>query len=157
MPAPLLLAAVAVRTTLVLIVLVLGVRLLTGRHTTGDLNMHDIVTLLMVANAVQNAMTEAKGDLTIALASSAALLVFGWGLAVVMAKWPPVEERLLGSPVVIVRNARPLSGAMRREGVTQEELGAAIRERGLRDVGQVKLAILEADGSISVIPKTGQE
>ncbi len=152
--AALFLVAMAARTAIVLVVLIVGVRVLTGRHAIGDLNTRDILTLLMMANAVQNAMTKGDGRLTVALAASGTLLLLDWGLGVTLVARPSLERRLFGTPVVVVQDARMLQPALRREGLTEEDVRAAMRKRGIGDLRQVRLALLEQDGSISVIPKS---
>jgi uncharacterized membrane protein YcaP (DUF421 family) len=146
------LAAIAVRTMIVLIVLVIGLRL-TGKRRAGELNQPDLILVLVLANAVQNAMTNGDGRLTVALVSAGTLIACGWIFAWLVRINPSVHQRLNGSPTVVVENGRALRQNLRREGVTREELLQAVREKGLADLADVRLAILEPDGTISIIPQ----
>jgi uncharacterized membrane protein YcaP (DUF421 family) len=146
------LAAVAVRTAIVLVVLAVGLRI-TGRRQAGELNLHDLLLVLILANAVQNAMTRGDGRLSVALVSSATLIVLGLLFARLQSRHPSVEEWGEGAPTVIVEDGRAIRRNMRREGVTEEDLRAAVRDQGVADLAGVKLAVLESNGSISVVPR----
>lgn len=146
------LAAIAARTMIVLIVLVIGLRV-TGKRQAGELNLPDLILVLVLANAVQNAMTNGDGRLPVALVSAGTLIACGWIFAWLVRINPTVHQRLTGSPTVVVENGRALRQNLRREGVTQEELMQSFREKGLADLADVRLAILEPDGTISIIPQ----
>ncbi len=152
MSEPALLAAVAARTFIVFVVLVVGLRL-AGKRQTGELNTHDVVFILMVANAVQNAMTKGDGRLTVALVSAGTLMAAGVLHAAVLCRLPWLQPWAVGMPTVVVENGRAFRRSMRREGLTDHELMAAIRGQGLAGIRDVRLALLEMDGSISVIPR----
>jgi uncharacterized membrane protein YcaP (DUF421 family) len=149
---PGLLAAVAVRTALVFAFLVAGLRL-TGRRQAGELNLRDLLLVLVLANSVQNAMTQGDGRLTVALVSSGTLLLLGTLFAALQSRHPCWERWVVGVPTVLVEDGRARRRSMRREGVSQNDLLAAVREQGLADLSGVRLAVLEVDGSISVIPR----
>ncbi len=146
------LAAIAVRTAIVFVALVIGFRI-TGRRQTGELNLHDLLLVLILANAVQNAMTKGDGRLTVALASSGTLLLLGTLLAAWQCRHPSWERQVVGAPTVLVEAGRLIGRNLRREGVTECDLMAAVRDQGVADLAGVRLAVLEADGSISVIPR----
>jgi uncharacterized membrane protein YcaP (DUF421 family) len=147
-----LLAAVAVRTAIVLLLLVIALRL-TGKGQAGEMQTHDLVTVLVAANAVQNAMTQGDGRLSVALVSAGTMIFVGWLFATVMGRKPLWRRALVGVPTVIVEDGRVRRRDLRREGITRDELRAAIRDRGLIDPADVRLAVLEVDGTISVIPR----
>lgn len=148
------LAAVALRTAMVFVVLVIGVRK-TGKRQTGEMNLHDLVLVLVLANAVQNAMTQGDARLSVALVSSGTLLVLGWIYELLVATRQTCQPWLAGVPTVIAERGHLLRGAMWQEGVTERELMAAVRDQGLMELAQVRLAVLEIDGSISVVPQEG--
>lgn len=147
----LLLTAVVARTVIVFVALTIGLRL-TGKRQTGELTTNDLVVVLMTANAVQNSMTFGIGRLSIALASSTTLIVLSWLLAVLVERRPAWHAHLSGVPVVLVHDGQIIDSNMRGEGVLADTLMAAVRDVGIKDLGAVRLAILEADGAISVIP-----
>src|SRR5437588_12555242 len=100
-----LLAAVAVRTAIVLGFLVLLLRL-TGKRQAGEMRTHDLVTVLVAANAVQNAMTRGDGRLGVALVSAGTMIFLGWAFATVMGRWPEGRRPFVGAPTVIVEDGR---------------------------------------------------
>lgn len=147
------LAEIALRTAIVFVLLVVGMRG-TGKRQAGEMNVHDLLLVLIIANAVQNAMTKGNGHLAVALVSAGTLLAFGWWAATILARNPHWHAGLVGAPTVLVEEGRPLRANLDREGVTEDELMAAVRDQGLPNVSDVRLAILEIDGSISVVPRT---
>jgi len=98
-------------------------------------------------------MTKGDGRLLVALVSSGTLLLLGTLFAALQCRYPTCERWVAGVPTVLVENGRVLRRHLRREGVTEGELMGAVREQGLADLAGVKLAVLENDGSISVIPR----
>jgi uncharacterized membrane protein YcaP (DUF421 family) len=146
------LAAIAVRTAIVFVVLVVGLRV-TGRRQAGELNVHDLLLVLIAANAVQNAMTRGDGHLLVALVSSGTLLLVGSLFAALQSRFPFWERQVVGVPTVLVESGRLIGRNLRREGLSEGELLAAVRDQGLADLAGVRLAVLETDGSISVIPR----
>ncbi len=146
------LAATAARTAVVLLVLLVGLRV-TGKRQAGEGNLSDLLLALMIANAVQNGMTRGSGSLGVALVSAGTLLALAWLVAGVLSRRPDWEWWAVGGPTVLVEDGRVVRRRAHREGVTDQELMAAVRDQGLAGVDGVKLAVLEPDGSISVIPR----
>ena len=145
------LLALCVRTAIVLAVLIVCVRVF-GKRLTGELRTIDILVVLVAANAVQNSMTLSDGHLTVSLVASGTLLVLGRLVVALTRRRGWIERRLGGSPVVLVSRGRVQEARLRREGVTMEDLLGAMRQIGLTDVADVRLAVLEATGGISVVP-----
>jgi uncharacterized membrane protein YcaP (DUF421 family) len=152
LPLPLLLPAVAVRTLIVLLALVVGIRIF-GKRDLGGMNLVDLLLVLLLGNAVQNAMTYGSGQLAVGLVSAAALLVADRLLGILFVRQPWVERTLLGGPTIIAHHGRLDAWAMRREGVSEAEVLTAVRAMGLERLNQVRLAVLEQDGSISIVPE----
>ncbi len=149
-------AVQATKSAIVVMALLVGFRLF-GKRETGQLNVYDLAMLFALANAVQNAMTAGKGELSIGLAASTAVVATGWALSRLLFRRPSVERWVVGSPTIIVHDGHVLRDRMRRERVSDDELQAAVREFGLDDVGAVDLAVLEVDGSISIVPRKGSQ
>lgn len=152
LPLPLLLPAVAVRTLIVLLALVVGIRIF-GRRDLGGMNLVDLLLVLLLGNAVQNAMTYGSGDLGVGLVSAAILLIADRLLGILFVRQPWVERALLGGPTIVVDHGQLQTWAMRREGVSENEVLTAVRAMGLERLNQVRLAVLEQDGSISIVPE----
>lgn len=146
------LTTLAARTAIVLVVLVIGIRLF-GKRELGGMNVYDLVLVMALANAVQNAMTRGSGLLTAGLVTSGTLLLLGWLVSRLVTSRPDLEKRLVGSPTILVQDGQLVEPNLRHEGVSLDEIMAAVREYGLADLAQVKLAVLERDGSLSVVPR----
>lgn len=151
LPLPLFAAAMAVRTAIVVLFLVAGIRIL-GKREVGGLNIIDLVMVLLLGNAIQNAITSGSGSLAVGLVSAGVLLVLDRSLGIVFVRRPWLQQRLFGDPTVLATDGRLDRRAMRHEGVDEDDVLAAMRDLGLDDLSKVRLAVLEADGTISIIP-----
>jgi uncharacterized membrane protein YcaP (DUF421 family) len=67
-------------------------------------------------------------------------------------RWPRLRRLVEGSPTLLVLHGEVIANHLRREGLDEEMLKAALREHGVTDLSQVEMAVLEIDGSISVVP-----
>jgi uncharacterized membrane protein YcaP (DUF421 family) len=143
---------IAGKTAVIYVFLVVGLRLF-GKRELGQLSLYDLVLVIILGNAVQNAMINNDNTLGGGLVAATVLLSLNWGLNRVIARSRRGERILVGDPVLIVHDGQPLKQRMAREGITQDQLDAALREHGIGDVSDVHVAILESDGSISVIPR----
>jgi uncharacterized membrane protein YcaP (DUF421 family) len=140
------------KSVIVLVVLVAGFRLF-GKREAAQLNVYDLAMLMALANAVQNAMTGGLGNLPIGLATSATVIVAAWALSKAFRRDPGLEERFVGTPTLLVQDGHVLRRHLRRQRVTLDELAAACRAHGVEGPSQCRLAVLEVDGSISIIRK----
>lgn len=142
---------IVLRTTIVYAVILVGLRL-SGKREIGQITVFDLVVLLLLANAVQNAMV--GPDTSVAGGVVAAFVLLAWSAIVVRARlrWPTLRRVLEGSPTLLVLHGRPLPEHLRHEGLDEETLEAALREHGISQLRDVEMAVLEVDGSISVVP-----
>ncbi len=152
LPPVLFVLSAAARTAIVVLALFLILRVF-GRRDVGEMNLVDVVTILLVGNAVQNAMTYGSGNLGVGIASATILLLLDRGIGMLINRFPKLEKAMFGGPVIIYADGALNRSAMEREGVEYEELMTAVREQGLSDLKQVRLAVLEENGEISIIPK----
>ena len=139
------------RTATVYAVVLLGLRL-AGKREVGQMTMFDLVVLLLLANAVQNAMVGPDTSLAGGLLAAAVLLIVNAVVARLRMRWPRLRRLVEGSPTLLVLRGQVLADHLQREGLDQETLEAALREHGVADLGEVEMAVLEIDGSISVVP-----
>jgi uncharacterized membrane protein YcaP (DUF421 family) len=147
---PMSLLFTALRVIVIYLVLLLALRL-TGRRQLGQLTPFDLLTLLLLSNVVQNAMIGPDNSLTGGLIGAFILL----GLNRLVARNPRLRRGLEGDPIMLVFQGRVLQDRLWREGVSQSELETAVREHGVADLTGVETAVLEMDGTISIIPKAG--
>ena len=146
-------AGVVARTLVVYAAVVIGLRLV-GKRELGQLGVPDLVVLLLVSSAVQNAMVGADASVPGGLASAATLLVANLGVARLRARSRRIDRLVEGVPTVLVKDGAVVQRNLDHEGVDRDELDSAIREHGLERLDDVRLAVLEPDGSVSVIPAT---
>jgi uncharacterized membrane protein YcaP (DUF421 family) len=142
---------IAVRTAAVYLVILVGLRL-AGKREIGQMTVFDLVVLLLLANAVQNAMVGPDTSLVGGLVAAIVLLLFNSGVAQLRLRWPRLRRLVEGTPTLLVLHGEVIPDHLRREGVDQETLEAALREHGVADLNDVEMAVLEIDGSISIVP-----
>ena len=137
------------RALVVYVALLVALRIF-GKREVGQFTVFDLVFVLLVANALQPAMTGPDYSLTGGLVLIVALV--GANFIVGQLDRVPMIHRLFTpEPSVVIRDGKYIKPMMEREGITQDEIEMAIREHGLEGSKNVKLAVLEADGSISVV------
>ncbi len=122
-----------------------------GKREIGQFTVFDLVFILLVANALQPAMTGPDSSLTGGIVLIVALVAANY-LVGQLDRIPVVHRVFTPAPAVVIKDGKYIDGAMEREGITQDEIDMAIREHGLEGAKDVRLAELEADGSISVVP-----
>lgn len=145
---------IALRALVVYVALFAALRLL-GKRQLGQLAIHDLVFLLLVSNAVQPAVTGPDSSLLGGIVIVVTLGAVNLGVArLEMLSF--FHHLLLPSPTVVIQNGKYLEDALRREQVDRDLVDASIREHGLEDVEDVELAVLEVDGTISVVPSGGK-
>ncbi|MDH4138455.1 MAG: DUF421 domain-containing protein [Anaerolineae bacterium] len=142
------------RTAGIYLVILVGLRL-AGKREIGQMTVFDLVVLLLLANAVQNAMVGPDTSLAGGVLAAAVLLVLNAVVARLRLRWPRLRRIVEGSPTLLVLHGEVIADHMRREGLDQETLEAALREHGVADLSGVEIAVLEIDGSISVVPAGG--
>lgn len=129
---------------------------LAGKRELGQFTIFDLALVLLASNALQPAITGSDVSLGGALVIVATLFALNRLVAFgrSRSRW---VRRLLDDPAaVLARNGKWSQQAIEHEGLSEEDLEAAIREHGLATIGEVKLAVLEPDGSISVVPRDGR-
>ena len=141
----------AVRATGIYIAVLIGLRLF-GKREVGQFTLIDLVLILLLANAVQPAMTGPDTSLTGGLVIIVSLIVVNRAIAFARGKLPFVQWLVESPPTTIARDGTWVPGALEREELSQEDVTMALHEHGLTDVSEVKLAVLEGDGMISVVP-----
>jgi uncharacterized membrane protein YcaP (DUF421 family) len=126
---------------------------LTGKRQVGQLAPFDLVLLLVLSNAVQNSMNGGDNTITSGLVLVLTLVginsLIGW----LTYRSKRVELFVEGRPRILVHDGLAIETALAQEQISRHELMAAVRQVGLTDIAQVKVAILEANGRINVIQK----
>ena len=139
------------RSFVVYIAILAALRIAGKRHV-GQLSIVDFVLVLLVSNAVQNAMVGSDTSLAGGLVAALTLIAVNLFLTRLVLKSERFGSAIEGQPSLLVRNGQIIAGHLQREGIRPAELEAAIREHGFEDVSSCHTVIQEIDGSISVVP-----
>ena len=141
---------IVLRTAAVYLFLLVGLRLL-GRGEAAQLRTIDLVLLLVLANSLQNAMVGTDTSLLGGIVAAATLLILARLLHIAEMRFPQLRRGIEGEPILLARNGRTVRRGLALANMTIDDLTLAARRVGIGDIGQIKLAILEADGEVSVI------
>ena len=141
---------IAGRTAAIYLLILLGVRL-SGKREVGQMTPFDLTLLLLLSNAVQNAMTGPDTSLAGGVVAATTLLLLNYGVAEAAGFNRKFRRLVQGSPTLLIHDGKVLEAHMTREHVTLDELKRALREHGIADLNEVSLAVLEVDGSISCL------
>ena len=124
-----------------------------GKREVGQFTLYDLVFILLVANALQPAITGPDTSVVGGIVLIVALV----GTNYLVGKFdnmPRFHRLFTPAPAVIVKDGKYLADVMKREGVDKEEVEMSMREHGIKDMKEVQLAVLEPDGTISIVPTT---
>jgi len=122
-----------------------------GKREVGQFTLYDLVFILLVANALQPAMTGPDSSVGGGIVLIAALVAANF--AVGRLDDIGIFHRLFGSsPSVLIKDGKLMPAALKREGITGDEVEMAIREHGVDSLKEVELGVLEPDGTISIVP-----
>lgn len=128
---------------------------LTGKKELSQLNTTDVVLILLISNAVQNAMVGTNTSLAGGLVAAAVLFALNYLLKKLMFRSKWFRNLISQQPEILIHDGNLDFRKLSRLGITSDELQEAMREHGVEHYKDVKLGILEVDGNISII--TGDE
>lgn len=123
------------------------------RRRVGAIGMADILILVIIADAAQNAMSGEYKSVT-----EGAILVgtiISWNMAIDWLNFrvPALRQWLEPPPMLLIQNGRILHRNLRHEYLTEDELKSKLREKGVKDYSEVAEAHMESDGNVSVIKR----
>ena len=125
-----------------------------GRRTLGQMTNFDFVLLLIISEATQNAMIGNDYSVTNGILVILTLVGIDICLSIMKQRFPAMERHLEGLPLVLVDKGRPLKDLMYKARVDEQDILFSAREKhGLERMEQIKYAVLETNGGISIIPK----
>lgn len=137
------------RALLIYLFLVVALRLV-GKRELGQTNTLDLVVLLLVANAVQNGIIGNDDTVTGAVIGAVTLFAVNEVFSRAAYGSSLISRLLEGNPSMLIRDGRPVSKALFREGISLPELRAIARRQGFVDLGEVHTAILETNGVVTM-------
>jgi uncharacterized membrane protein YcaP (DUF421 family) len=143
-------------TIAIYIFLVLGLSLL-GHRETSQLGLVEIVIIMVLGSAVETAMVAGDTSLQAGLISAAILMLCNLVMTRLFERSKWLRLVIIGHPITLVDNGRILARRARAAGLSDDDILEAIRERGYKSLDDVRYAILEMDGNISVIARDAQK
>lgn len=141
---------IVLSTVIIYLFIIIAIRLF-GKKELAQLSVIDLVFILLISNAVQNAMVLGDNSLIGGMIAAGTLFVVNYILKYLQYRFPQFSKALQGDAIMLVYKGKVIESHMRLAKITSNELLEAIREHGVQDVSEVDLAILEVDGNISVL------
>jgi uncharacterized membrane protein YcaP (DUF421 family) len=130
--------------------IILAIRLF-GKKELAQLSVYDLVFILLISNAVQNAMVGPDSTLMGGLVAAGSLFVVNYILKQLQLRFPKFGKAIEGEAIMLVFEGEILSSNMKNAEISEDELMEVVREHGVASVSDVDLAVLEVDGNISVL------
>jgi uncharacterized membrane protein YcaP (DUF421 family) len=127
---------------------------LSGKRSIAQITTFDLILLLIISEATQQALLGQDFSLTNAFLVIVTLVGIDIGLSLLKQRSPRIEKLLEDEPLIIVEEGRPLLDRMKKVRVDEEDVLIAARVlQGLERMDQIKYAVLERNGGISIVPK----
>jgi len=137
-------------TLAVYLFIVIAIRIF-GKKELAQLSVIDLVFILLISNAVQNAMVGPDASLLGGLVAASTLFLVNYGLKYLQYRFPQFGKLVQGDATMLIYQGKMLESHMKKAKISNDELMEAVREHGVKSVKEVDLAIMEVDGSISVL------
>lgn len=141
---------IVIRSISVYLFMVIALRLF-GKKELSQLNTADVILILLISNSVQNAMVGSNSSLFGGITAALALFIINFIFKRVMLNSKFIKELVQDKPEILVHNGKIDFKTLSRLGITSDELQEAMREHGVEHYKDVRLAMFEIDGNISVI------
>ncbi|MBF6023055.1 DUF421 domain-containing protein [Lysobacter niastensis] len=130
---------------------------LSGKRTMGQFTAFDMLLIVLLGNAVQNALLGEDSSIAGGLLLAATLITLNWLVGFFASRSQKVERLLEGEPVVLARNGHVFRDVLKRELVSRDDFAKAMREAGCSDVNHVHLALLETNGHITILTRDSEK
>jgi uncharacterized membrane protein YcaP (DUF421 family) len=142
--------ALVLRAVVIYVFLLVALRV-AGRREMGQMTSFDLVLLLVISNAVQNAINAGDNSLGGGLVSAVTLFSLNWAVGWASYRWRWLERLLQGRPARIVTDGKVHLGELRHELITLAELRSALRKQGVARIADCDEVVLEPGGTLSVV------
>lgn len=143
-------------TLAVYVFIVVAIRLF-GKKELAQLSVVDLVFILLISNAVQNAMVGPDATLAGGLVAATTLFLFNYVFKYLQYKFPKFGKVVEGDAIMLVYDGKYIDAHLKKARITEDEIMEAVREHGVASIEEVNLAIMEVDGSISVLSNKFQK
>ena len=141
---------ITLRSVAVYFFMIIALRIF-GKKELSQLNTADVILILLISNSVQNAMVGANTSLYGGIIAAFSLFLINFIFKKVMLKSKFIKGLVQDKPEILIHNGKTEFKTLARLGITSEELEEAMREHGIKYYKDVKLAMFEIDGNISII------
>ena len=141
---------ITLRSVAVYFFMIIALRIF-GKKELSQLNTADVILILLISNSVQNAMVGADTSLYGGMIAAFSLFLINFIFKKVMLKSKFIKGLVQDKPEILIHNGKTEFKTLARLGITSEELEEAMREHGIEFYKDVKLAMFEIDGNISII------
>ncbi len=138
---------------IVVYIVLLGMIRISGKRTMGQFTPFDVLLIVLLGNAVQNALLGKDTSLLGGLLLAAVLIALNWMTGFIASRSRMAEKLIEGVPIVLAQDGRLFEQVLRHELVSKNDFEEALRQSGELTLDDVHFAILETDGRISVVPK----
>jgi len=142
-------------TLVIYLFIVIAIRLF-GKKELAQLSVVDMVFILLISNAVQNAMVGPDSTLSGGLVAATTLFLVNYVLKYLQYRFPKFGKIVEGDATMLIYKGKILQSHLKMAKITEDELLQAVREHGVASVKEVDLAIMEVDGNISVLSNSYQ-
>jgi uncharacterized membrane protein YcaP (DUF421 family) len=122
-----------------------------GRRQAGHFGPADLLVIVLIADAAQNGLGKEYGSVTEGIVLVLTIVAWEYTFDWLAWRYPILRPYLKPPALTLVRDGKVLASALRQEMLSEEELRSQLREQGVEEVSEVKLARLEGDGRLSVI------
>jgi uncharacterized membrane protein YcaP (DUF421 family) len=140
--------------SIVVYVFLLVIFRLSGKRSLAQITTFDFVLLLIIGEATQQALIGNDNSIVNSMLVIIALMTTDIALSLLKQRWPRLDKYVDDVPLLIVENGEPLRDRMKKVRVDEEDVLAAARElQGVERMDQIRYAVLERSGGISIIPK----
>jgi uncharacterized membrane protein YcaP (DUF421 family) len=127
------------------------------RREAGAIGISDLLVVVLIADAAQNAMASDYKSITEGVALVSTIAFWDYCLDWLGYRFPAVQRLLRPAPLLLIKDGRMQKRNMRQEMITEEELMGQLREQGVESVEEVKKCYLEADGHVSMIKRDSED
>lgn len=144
--------AFVLRACIVYFILLLLIRA-SSKRTMGQFTPFDMLLVVLLGNAVQNALLGQDTSVGGGLLLAATLLALNWLVGLVSARSARMEALVEGVPVLLARDGQVYKEILRRELISRADFDKAMRESGIEDIGDIRMAVLETNGHITLVAR----
>ena len=141
---------IALSSSAVYLFIIVAIRLF-GKKELAQLSIIDLVFILLISNAVQNAMVGSDSSLMGGLVAASTLFIINFLFKFLLYRFPKLGNMVQGTELLLIYKGQMNKTNMVKARISLEELLEAVREHGVSEIREVDLAVLEIDGNISII------